>query len=85
MNQMTANSIFVEKRPYTFTLIFLFLCGLTALLLAGLLLIEPAVGSASLTLARLTWRLTPPLLWPGAIFIVAVWLLALRRLWTNGA
>jgi hypothetical protein len=84
MNQMPINSVLVEKRPHTFTLIFLFLCGLIALLLAGLWLIEPAVGSASLTLARLTWHLTP-LLWPGAIFIVAIWLLALRRLWTNGA
>jgi hypothetical protein len=52
MNQMTINSILVEKRPYTFTLIFLFLLGLIALLLVGLWLVEPVVGSAGLTLPQ---------------------------------
>lgn len=83
MTQMTSETTLVDKRPYFPILIIPILLILSALPFAGLLLIDPAAGSAGLVLARLVWRLTPISHWFGAASVVVFWLLTLRYLWSG--
>jgi hypothetical protein len=83
VTQITSETTLVDKRPYLPIHIIPFLLILTVLPFAGLLIIDPATGSAGLVLARLIWRLTPMPLWFGAVGFVVFWLLTLRYLWSS--
>lgn len=77
-----------RKRPFTLpTLIILLVLGSTALLLsvAALFVTHTAFDQIVLPLAQVFWRLVPTPLWFGAILVVAIWLLTLRRVWRDTA
>lgn len=57
--------------------------GLAGLLALGasLLLAESALGGALILLARHALRLVPPLLWPAAMLVSALWMVVVARVW----
>jgi len=72
----------MEKRPFWPAPIRVFIIGLIGLVLSiNLYVVGSQIGWAVLLLARLGFRLIPPVLWIGAVFIVGLWLGVLHRVW----
>lgn len=72
----------MEERPFWPASMRVFIIGLIGLVLSiNLYMVGSQIGWAVLLLARLGFKLIPPVLWIGAVLIVALWWAVLHRVW----
>jgi hypothetical protein len=86
--KMETITVQADKRPFAPAIIIaLLLVSMIGLIPAGALYLAagPQLGQAAWALARLAWRLIPPLLWAVVGAAAVFWLWLMRRLWrANG-
>ncbi len=72
-----------EQRPYAWGLTAVTLVSIAGLLVitANKVMLESEIGQAMIVLARVGIGVIPPVIWIGAVLIVAIWLVLLVRVW----
>lgn len=72
-----------KQRPYAWGLTAVTLVSIAGLLVitANKVMLESEIGQAMIVLARVGIGVIPPVIWIGAVLIVAIWLVLLVRVW----
>jgi hypothetical protein len=85
--KMDLATVKAAQRPLTGLMrLIIILLSVDLLLVAGLILIVgPELVTVARVLARLAWRLTPPVVWLVAAGITISWLWLMRQLWQGSS